>query len=647
MMTKKSHKPADASDSDPVLLPVPDVHPNCDHGKVHVVREYRNADGQLLFYQVRYLKYDRKGNLIVTSKGTPDKIDRYRVLRKTISGALYWDWEWGLIPRPRPLYRSQYLPLNPGAPVMVCEGEKAAEAASELFINHVSLSWMGGASSAKHADWKQLAGRHVTIFRDHDESGLQAAKDACKALVNCAASVSVINLETLARHLGHVLKKGYDADDLRHADGWDHESMARFLADPAALQPATDFTGDDDAAPHRALIEAIEGYLRSEGVTMNAAGQWSGTDDYRPLPRTSIVSLSHSFAYHYRNRSRVASAMVSETMSVIGSHMASARRDSLVGAITGFPADPAGMTELVKFVNAVVGSDDIVVLHGLRHWIWLVKRTMCGMTRAWDLMPVFYGRQRGGKSTAVAKLCSPLQELVSSIQSTILTDDRAAPILGRFYVGIWDELEGIGRAETEAIKNAITCTTKMHRVLGSHESGTVVRIMNFIGTSNKPIGQVMRDTTGLGRFMQAECLPVLDWKTINKIDYSLLWRCVSEDDEPPVKLVADELASEQEIARHKDNVSLWLEQETWERLVWEPVIGGGQIIVTEYSAEIGETCEEIRSRYVHWCRTNSEPPVAENLQFQRLHEEGFVQWRPRVADRKRRYRRPGDAKRSE
>ncbi len=60
--------------------------------------------------------------------------------------------------------------LAPG-PVIICEGEKKADAAMRLFPGMVAVSSMQGAGMAKRTDWSPLKGRDWIIWPDHDPAG--------------------------------------------------------------------------------------------------------------------------------------------------------------------------------------------------------------------------------------------------------------------------------------------------------------------------------------------------------------------------------------------------------------------------------------------------------------------------------------------
>ena len=78
---------------------------------------------------------------------------------------------------PRPLYGLARLAQRPDAPVLVVEGEKAADAAGKTFPDYVCVTSPFGAQSAAKADWTPLAGRDVTVWPDHDAAGAKYAAD--------------------------------------------------------------------------------------------------------------------------------------------------------------------------------------------------------------------------------------------------------------------------------------------------------------------------------------------------------------------------------------------------------------------------------------------------------------------------------------
>jgi putative DNA primase/helicase len=154
-----------------------------------------------------------------------------------------FEWRWKSWPEPRPLYGLDRLAKRPDAPVIVTEGEKASDAAAELFPDHVAVTSPNGSQSARKADWSKLAGRHVVIWPDADEAGRKYAETVAGLLAKVVASV-----KHLAAPEGVVA--GWDAADAK-AEGWDRTRATAFLAE--SVRSA------GDATPSAAAAEAGEG----------------------------------------------------------------------------------------------------------------------------------------------------------------------------------------------------------------------------------------------------------------------------------------------------------------------------------------------------------------------------------------------------
>ena len=103
------------------------------------------------------------------------------------------------------------------APVLVVEGEKAADAVRNIFPDYVAVTSSGGARAAAKADWSPLAGRAVTIWPDADAPGRDYAAEAAQLIQQAgAATVAIVNVPA-------ELPEAWDlADDLpadvTHAD---------------------------------------------------------------------------------------------------------------------------------------------------------------------------------------------------------------------------------------------------------------------------------------------------------------------------------------------------------------------------------------------------------------------------------------------
>ena len=132
-----------------------------------------------------------------------DRIDPCREgERKQFVPQTLWRNEAGVLswkskhpPIPRPLYGLNQLARRRDAPVLVVEGEKAADAAARLFPDYVVLTSSGGANAAAKSDWFAFAGRTITIWPDNDQPGRNYAAEVRRlALVAGAASVCIVDV---------------------------------------------------------------------------------------------------------------------------------------------------------------------------------------------------------------------------------------------------------------------------------------------------------------------------------------------------------------------------------------------------------------------------------------------------------------------
>src|SRR5712691_3253502 len=108
---------APADDWRPVM-PVPDdttpgPPQHKRRGKPAGYWTYRDADGKLLGYMLRFNEPDGGKEFLPAT-----------YCQAVTTGA--HEWRWKAWPAPRPLYGLDRLAQRPAAPVVVCEGEKAA-----------------------------------------------------------------------------------------------------------------------------------------------------------------------------------------------------------------------------------------------------------------------------------------------------------------------------------------------------------------------------------------------------------------------------------------------------------------------------------------------------------------------------------------
>lgn len=203
------------------------------HGVPSKVWIYRDAQGQPLMALYRF-------DLAPDEDGKPKKVFAPLTWCERADGQTK-QWRWQGLPDPRPLLRLDELVQRADAPVVLCEGEKAADAATELMPGHVATCWPNGSNSWHKADLTPLKGRDILLWPDNDVSGTACMETVADKLREIgAASVRVIALEVFQHK--PTLKNG--AADFAKGGQWDD-------GDDAADALAKGWT-----APHLTKLES-------------------------------------------------------------------------------------------------------------------------------------------------------------------------------------------------------------------------------------------------------------------------------------------------------------------------------------------------------------------------------------------------------
>lgn len=218
------------------------------------VYEYRDAAGWLLLAVIRY-------DHATESK----KVVPLRYLGRGQAGQhLYWS-TW--LPGTLPLFGADELAKRPTAPVLVCEGEKAATAAGTLFPEYIAVCWPSGGAGVGRVDLAPLHGRSIICWPDNDPPGRRYVRTlVARALEAGALSAAMVDVPP-------DLGPGWDlADPLPQAAA--DLSLASMLAAARRVDPAEAkaWTRDkrQDAARRR-LLGHKPGYSRVDPDAVAAA----------------------------------------------------------------------------------------------------------------------------------------------------------------------------------------------------------------------------------------------------------------------------------------------------------------------------------------------------------------------------------------
>lgn len=140
---------------------------------------------------------------------------------------------------PRPLYGLDK--LRSAGPILLVEGEKAADAARELLPSHSVLTWSGGAGAVSKTDFSPLSDRDVTIWGDQDTPGETAAMDVAARLQKLGSRPLI-----MARDLDKP--KGWDAADAL-SEGWQTQDVLHYIASRLPDEPVKIVSHIFDADP--------------------------------------------------------------------------------------------------------------------------------------------------------------------------------------------------------------------------------------------------------------------------------------------------------------------------------------------------------------------------------------------------------------
>jgi hypothetical protein len=237
---------------------------------------YRNEAGEALFYVVRY-------------DGPDGKTIRPFCL---IEGAGGVEWTSKAAPCLRVVFNLDKLVAEPGAPVLVVEGERTANAAAKILPNYVVITSSGGANAAAKSDWP-LRDRRIDVWPDNDDAGRAYAEDVVRlATAAGAASVRVVKLPD-------GLPEGWDLADAVPSDvDLDFE---RVLREAYSSNDAT----EDSTVASIDVVSATKTAASWDAPDLSVLG-----NGRRPAPQFDVGLLGDRWGVWALERSAAASAPV-------------------------------------------------------------------------------------------------------------------------------------------------------------------------------------------------------------------------------------------------------------------------------------------------------------------------------------------------
>lgn len=302
--TKTAPAPADCH------LP-PDVH--SDLGEPSNTWEYKTADGQTAFLVYRF----------ETDKGKETRPVSYNPDQE--------DWQWRYPTPPWVIYNLDKLTDDSNSPVVVMEGEKTADAATNLFPECISTTSASGSSNALKSDWKPLYGRETTLIPDADELVLKYAQTIGAELLVNGSKVFIIDT------LGMGWKGGEDVAD--HSDfdqDWLQENrqpiqewtgfkeMDAVIVEAAARLPLLDYDRRKDE-----LVELLGGVSKITLDSMVKRARRTNTeDDEEDIVSNSIFSDEEPWSEPVDGKT-----LVGEIQVIVRSHVILSAHEALAVAL--------------------------------------------------------------------------------------------------------------------------------------------------------------------------------------------------------------------------------------------------------------------------------------------------------------------------
>lgn len=151
------------------IAPVPTQVMEPKPGPFSISYDYRNKDGELLYKVYR----------LETPRGK-----RFFPMGYTTKG-----WVKSK-PDVKALYKAEKISSN--KPILVVEGEKAADAAEKLLTKVDVITWHGGANGIKGGDWELLKDMEIILWPDNDEAGVAAMHEIANLIPS--NNISIIDV---------------------------------------------------------------------------------------------------------------------------------------------------------------------------------------------------------------------------------------------------------------------------------------------------------------------------------------------------------------------------------------------------------------------------------------------------------------------
>ena len=214
-----------------------DLFSHYKYGNPSLIHTYFDQNGELIGYTCRF-ETENGGKVVLPFTWS-------EVVGKNKDGSLKkgkQNWHWNAFGwKTNPIYGAEQLNQKPHATILICEGEKTADAAKTLLPDFVVLTWAGGVGKASKVKWDILKGRSVFIWPDADlkknnqtdELLPKNEQPGMKAAIAIAAALRTENPKIILPPEGVL--DGWDLADAK-AEGWSNSKVFEYMTRSACLE---------------------------------------------------------------------------------------------------------------------------------------------------------------------------------------------------------------------------------------------------------------------------------------------------------------------------------------------------------------------------------------------------------------------------
>lgn len=520
----------DAPDEPEAILPPENSTPDTKHykyGNPVAMWCYKTKESKPLFYVCRYTDGDGKQFFPYTyfSDGK---------------------WKQRAWPIPRPLYNLDVLHLYPDRPVLLVEGEKAADSAQKIVGDvYVVTTWSNGAQAFPKSKYDVLKGRRILIWPDNDAPGIKCARQIENLLSPLCPQIKTIDPSDKPEgwDAADALQSGWTWNEFKNwaaprTNVYDHVLASKTPVSASETVEATLFTPKPDLPPKTAQINVnfnpmddngkVSGSLMSlwtdMGIAMAGNGQpicnidnavriyesWPDLKDfvwydefYQRLYTTYGCAQGVSrewtddddlsltlFMQRTMGLRRMSDEQIHKAIRVYAHQN---KRNEPLDWLNGLVWDTKPRIE--TFLQDCAGSPDNEYTRAISRnfWISMVARAFRPGCQV-DTMLILEGKQGTRKSTLLETIAGKWH---ASVKEAIDSNNFFMAFQGKLILEFAD-LSTFHRAELNRLKQIITDRVDRYRSPYDRHAQDHPRQCIFAGTTNDHV--YLEDPTGARRF---------------------------------------------------------------------------------------------------------------------------------------------------